>query len=96
MLINVGKTLKTLVASNLAYSLMSELSRDIGLKLAGLSGIFPGFGRVTTLARNTSIVHSLCKGRTYVESQSGIEGAVVFVGEPVWPRGFAEWQGLDY
>lgn len=33
---------------------MSVLSKDIGLKLAGLSWDFPGFGRVTMVARRIS------------------------------------------
>lgn len=46
----MGSSFKIRLANNLAYNFISELSRDIGLKLAGLLGVFPGFGKVTMVA----------------------------------------------
>lgn len=53
-LIKVGSTFSSLLASSLAYILMSEFRRDMVQKLAGVSGVFPGLGRVITVARSIS------------------------------------------
>lgn len=43
-----------LLASNFAYILMPEFSRDIRRKLAGMVGSFPGLGKVTMWALSIS------------------------------------------
>lgn len=42
------------LASNFVYILISEFKRDIGLKLAGVFGSLPGFGKVTICALSIS------------------------------------------
>lgn len=53
-LIRRGSNLDILMASNLAYNFRSTLSREIGLKLWGVSELLPGFGKATTTADNIS------------------------------------------
>lgn len=45
-----GRTRRSRLAKILAYNLISEFSNEIGLKFAGVSGVFPGLGRVTIVA----------------------------------------------
>lgn len=42
------------LASSFAYILISEFRRDIGLKLAGMVGSFPGLGKVIMWALSIS------------------------------------------
>lgn len=52
--IRVGKIFSNLLANNFMYIFISELSNEMGLKCAGLSGDLPGLGSVTTVACNSS------------------------------------------
>lgn len=53
-LIKEGSRVDSLVASSLAYSLISTLRRKIGLKFWGVFGSLPGLGRATIVADNIS------------------------------------------
>lgn len=49
-----GSRSVNLVARILAYNFRSTLRREIGLKICGVVGSFPGLGRATTATFNIS------------------------------------------